>query len=115
MGKFLKDSTAIRMLNSIDFTESFPQGRRAQNRRVIRTIAAGSVRSYIEITSVKSASEYTGNVLEFPGGEAIKEGIAIEVIGAASNEYQVGYSTFADKAKNSDGDEVYFIDGYLLG
>ena len=75
----------------------------------------GSERPWVEITSVTSPSEYIGDLYDFPDGSATQTGIKISVYGASTNEYQVGYAAFADKSTNSDGEDVYYIDGYLLG
>ena len=85
---------------------------------VIQT--AGTTRAFVVITSVIDAATYIGDVLQSPnGGEVIKEGVSISVNGAASNEYQEGYSAFADVVNEDIGggafDDVYYIDGYLLG
>ena len=75
----------------------------------------GSERPWVEITSVISPSEYIGDLYDFPDGSATETGIKINVYGASSNEYNVGYAAFADKTTDSDGEDVYYIDGYLLG
>ncbi len=114
MAKLLKDETARRLMASLDVTESLTQPRNRAVRRRIRSVG-GSQRSYVEITSSSSPSEYIGNVLEYPGGPTSEEDVKIEVFGATTNEYNDGYSAFADLGTNVDGDDVYYIDGYLLG
>ena len=91
-----------------------PQKKRNAPRRRIRSLG-GSVRQWVVITSVTSPSEYVGDLYNFPGGSATQTGIKISVYGASSNEYNVGYAAFADKSTNTDGEDVYYIDGYLLG
>lgn len=72
---------------------------------------------WVEITTVDSPSEYTGNVLEYPGGPVKEdgEGVLIKVFGATANSYEEGYAAFAEKNTDDSGEDVYYLDGYLLG
>lgn len=115
MAKLLSDSDAARLGPALNAIESMTQPKNRSSRRRIRTISSGSVRQWVEITSVVSPSEYIGNLYDFPDGSVDEAGITIKVFGATSNEYKEGYAAFADKSTNSDGDDIYYIDGYLLG
>ncbi|MCP4989039.1 MAG: hypothetical protein GY928_24170 [Colwellia sp.] len=117
MAKFLSDRTAQRLGPALDAIESLAPRKRNAPRRRIRTRQeeSGSVRSWAVITSVTSPSEYTGNILASPGGQAIETGVTILVYGAMSNEFSVGYAAFADKAVDSENNEVYYLDGFVLG
>ena len=114
MAKFLSDRSAQRLGPALDAIESLAPKKRNAPRRRIRSLG-GSVRQWVVITSVTSPSEYVGDLYNFPGGSATQTGIKISVYGASSNEYNVGYAAFADKSTNTDGEDVYYIDGYLLG
>jgi len=54
MGKFLKDSTAARLLTSLAFTESLPPPRKSRSRRVIRSVA-GSTMQWVKVVSGEEA------------------------------------------------------------
>ena len=114
MAKFLSDRSAQRLGPALDAIESLAQRKNNAPRRRIRSLG-GSVRQWVQITSVTSPSEYIGDLYDFPGGAATQTGIKIGVFGASTNEYNVGYAAFADKSTNTDGEDVYYIDGYLLG
>jgi len=84
---------------------------------IVWVFSVGGVasRPWVQITSVTSPSAYIGDLYDSPGGSVEEAGITISVYGAESNEYTVGYAAFADKSEDSSGNEVYYIDGYLLG
>ena len=114
MAKFLSDRSAQRLGPALDAIESLAPRKNNAPRRRIRSVG-GSVRQWVKITSVTSPSEYIGDLYDFPDGSAIQTGIKISVYGASTNEYNVGYPAFADKSTNADGEDIYYIDGYLLG
>lgn len=70
----------------------------------------GAAREWVVITAVNSPSSYVGDVYDKPGGSVKETGVDIGVFGASTNEYNVGYGAFADKSE-----DIYYIDGYLLG
>jgi hypothetical protein len=115
MAKFLSDRSAQRLGPALDAIESLAPRKNNAPRRRIRSVGGGSVRQWVKITSVTSPSEYIGDLYDFPDGSATQTGIKISVYGASSNEYNVGYAAFADKSTDSAGEDVYYIDGYLLG
>lgn len=114
MAKFLSDRSAQRLGPALDAIESLAPRKRNAPRRRIRSLG-GSVRQWVKITSVTSPSEYVGDLYQFPDGPVTQTEIKISVYGASTNEYYVGYAAFADKSTNTDGEDVYYIDGYLLG
>ena len=116
MGSILSDKTADRLPGALDAIESLKMPKVRTSRRRVRSVGGGgSVREYVTITSVIDAANYIGDVYDRPGGEVVDTGASIQVLDAVSNEYEEGYSAFADKSTDSNGDDVYFIDGYLLG
>lgn len=72
-------------------------------------------RSYVQIVTVIGPAEYTGIAYDGPDGDVLDNSANIQVLGAASNPFQEGYKAFADKVTNSQGEDIYYIDGYLLG
>jgi len=113
MARVLSENTYQRMMTSIGTTEGLAGPSRAPSVRRVRTggTGAGSVRSYVKITAVTDPENYTGDILNGPDDETIKEtGISIKVKGATANAFSIGYSDFADKS----GD-AYYLDGFLLG
>jgi hypothetical protein len=115
MAKLLSDRSAQRLGPALDAIESSAPRKGRSPRRRIRSNGAGSVRSWVVITGVTDAANYTGDVYDFPEGEAVENNVIIQVLGATQNPFQTGYGSFADKSTNAQGDEIYFIDGYLLG
>jgi hypothetical protein len=112
MARVLSENTYQRMMTSIGTTEGLAGPSRAPSVRRVRSVGGGgSVRSYVKITAVTDPENYTGDILNGPDDETIKEtGVSIKVKGATANAYIVGYTAFADKS----GD-VYYLDGFLLG
>ena len=117
MAKFLSDRSAQRLGPALDAIESLAPRKNNAPRRRIRTRQeeSGSVRNWAVITSVISPSEYTGDIFTGPEGEAIESGATILVYGAESNAFSTGYAAFADKALDSEDNEVYYLDGFVLG
>ena len=116
MAKFLSDRSAQRLGPALDAIESLaPRKRNAPRRRIRSSNEGGSVRKWVVITGVTSPSEYTGSLYEGPEGELEEEGVTVAVFGATSNAFETGYAAFADQAKDSEGNDVYYLDGYLLG
>jgi len=110
MAKLLTDETAAELPSIFEAVRNMQQETHTRPRRRIRSLGGGGTRSYVEITSVSSPSEYIGDVYSGPGGDITETGVSILVANATSNEFEVGYSNFADKA-----DDIYYLDGYLLG
>lgn len=116
MAKLLSDRDAARLGPALNAIESMTQKKNRTSRRRVRTKSSGgSVRQWVQITSVTSPNSYIGDLYESPDGDVEESGISISVYGATSNEYKVGYAAFADKSEDASGNEVYYIDGYLLG
>jgi hypothetical protein len=115
MAKLISNRDAARLGPALNAIESMTQPKNRASRRRVRSKGGGSVRQWVEITSVTDPSTYIGKLYDFPDGDIEETGITIKVYGATSNEYKVGYSAFADKSKDGSGNEVYYIDGYLLG
>jgi len=71
----------------------------------------GAERPYVIITSVISASQYIGNVLDNPTDLNVTlTDVSILVPGATSNDYSVGATGFCDLV-GSD----YYLSGGVLG
>ena len=105
------------MMTSISTTEGLTGPSRAPSVRRVRTGGAASTaqRAYVVITSVESASSYIGDVITSPDdATVITEGVTIKVENALSNAFDVGYSNFADKTKDGDGNDVYYLAALLL-
>jgi hypothetical protein len=115
MAKFLSDRSAQRLGPALDAIESLaPRKRNAPRRRIRSSSKGGSVRQWIIVTSSSSPSEYTGDVYTGPNGDLVEEGVTVKVNGATANAFEEGYAAFGDKVEE-DGEDVYYLDGYLLG
>ena len=116
MAKFLSDRSAQRLGPALDAIESLaPRKRNAPRRRIRTAVEDGSVRRWVVITTVNSASDYVGDVYESPNrANLIESGVQIKVLYATSNAFGEGYADFADKVEES-GTDVYYIDGFVLG
>jgi len=115
MARLLLESTAARLPAALDAIEAMTTPKNKSPRRRVRTPSkGGGSRSWVKITSVEDPANYTGSVYTAPTGSLIKSGVTIKVFGATSNEFQVGYASFADLV-TEEGAEVYYIDGAVLG
>ena len=111
MAKLLTDETAAELPSIFEAVRNMQQETHTRPRRRIRSLGGGTERAYVIITSVISPSSYIGNVLTSPtDSTVIATGVSIGVSGATANPFNVGYPAFSDKV-----DDVYYIDGYLLG
>ncbi len=116
MAKLISNRDAARLGPALNAIESMTQPKNRASRRRVRSVSnGGSVRQWVVITSATDPSTYTGDLYDFPNGSIEETGISIKVLGAVSNEFKSGYSAFADKSEDSDGNDVYYIDGFLLG
>ena len=113
MARVLSENTYQRMMTSIGTTEGLAGPSRAPSVRRVRTggTGAGSVRSYVVITTIIDAENYTGDVVVGPEDLTVTTAnVSIKVVNATTNPYQIGYSAFSDVVENT-----YYIDGNLLG
>jgi|11BtaG_2_1085332.scaffolds.fasta_scaffold14740_2 hypothetical protein len=116
MAKLISNRDGQRLGPALDAIEAMTQPKNRASRRRVRSVSSGgSVRKWVVITSVINPNEYMGELYDYPDGELEEPSIKILVYGAESNEFESGYAAFADKAEDSNGDEVYYIDGFLLG
>jgi len=103
-------SPSAMAVDDIVLLQHYPHLSETSDWLVVETGGGGS-RSYVIITAVTSPSLYTGNVITSPDDSTVIDtGVTIKVSGALGNEFEVGYSAFADKV-----DDVYYLDGFLLG
>lgn len=113
MARVLSETTYRRMMGSIGVTEGLPTESRMPSVRRIRSTGGGDggTRSYVIITAVTDPANYIGNVITSPEDPTVVTAdVAIKVSGATANEFEIGYSNFADKS----GD-IYYLSGGLLG
>lgn len=115
MAKFLSDRSAQRLGPALDAIESLAPRKNNAPRRRIRSVGGGVSEYWVTITSVTSPSEYVGTVREEPTGTVLESDANITVYGATANEFAVGYADWAKKKTNSGGDDIYYLNGYLLG
>lgn len=112
MAKMLKDSTAKELPAIFETVRNIQQQTRTQPRRRIRSLGGGGTRAYVVITNNDDGpAEYVGDVINGPDDPTVKTAdVVIKVSGATANDFEVGYSNFADKS----GD-VFYLSGGLLG
>ena len=111
MAKLLSNQHAEELPRIFEAVRNMEQSTRGRPIRRDRGIGGGGSRSYVIITAVTDAANYTGNVITSPDDPTIIDtGIAIKVSGAGSNPFEVGYAAFMDSV-----DDVYYADGFLLG
>ena len=111
MAKLLSNQHAEELPRIFEAIRNMEQSTRGRPIRRDRGIGGGGSRAYVVITAVTDAANYTGNVITSPDDPTIiTAGVAIKVQGATANEFEVGYSNFADVV-----DDVYYLGGGLLG
>ena len=108
---FVSNELGARIKQSVAYTENIGNPNQPTKRRIVRQRrgSGGGVRSWVIITASTSAANYTGNVLDGPGGDVVTTDVVIKVFGALENPLAAEYANFADKV----GD-IYYLNADLL-